>query len=500
MMRRIAAPKLNAIVLCAVFFPLLGAVSQAQLVPQATELPGHPFYVKKVWRIGGEGNWDYLTLDAATSQLFVAHGTAVQVVDVSAGTVVGEIKGMRDAHGIALDDGGQFGYISDGGSNAVKVFDRKSLEIVASIPTGPNPRAIVYEPQTKLVFAVCAEPITDITGPVNRNGTGNGAGSGGNGSGGNGSGGNGSGGNGSGGNGSGQARRPGQAASGASAGTNPSASRTAGVRSAVTVIDTQTRAALTNLLLPGRLGFAQADGRGRVYINIVDRNQIAHFNAQGMQVQLATMQQAEAAEAQAAALADSINPGAAANSKTTVATKPAAVVKPKVSDTLDWTGAPNPGLPNGNRIRTFALGQSCQDPRGLAVDSNNGRLFTACDNRKMDVLNADTGEVIATLPIGPGTDAVGYDSQRGLIYTANGGGDGSVSIIRQHVSDSYALVQELPTFQRARTLAVNQQNGEVYLVTNKVGVNLKHEGGIGDLQMGAVEGSFEVLVISDDNN
>jgi DNA-binding beta-propeller fold protein YncE len=122
-------------------------------------------------------------------------------------------------------------------------------------------------------------------------------------------------------------------------------------------------------------------------------------------------------------------------------------------------------------------------------------LFVACDNMKMQVLNASTGELVASLPIGAGTDAIGYDPNRGLIYSANGGGVGSLTIIKQHETDSYAVIQELPTRARARTLAVNPTTGEVYSVTNATGFDLAHKGGVGDLRPTAVKGSFQVLVV-----
>ena len=60
---------------------------------------------------------------------------------------------LRELHGVALDAEGKFGYISDGGANAVVVFDRTSLATVASIPAGTNPDGIAYEPVTKTVWA-----------------------------------------------------------------------------------------------------------------------------------------------------------------------------------------------------------------------------------------------------------------------------------------------------------------------------------------------------------
>lgn len=146
-------------------------------------------------------------------------------------------------------------------------------------------------------------------------------------------------------------------------------------------------------------------------------------------------------------------------------------------------------------MRLFGLGSGCSGPRSLAVDGAHQRVFAACDNMKLAVMNSGSGEIVTSLPIGPGTDTVGYDPGRGLIYTANGGAQGTLSIIRQDVTDTYALIQNLPTRQRARTLAINADTGEVYLVTDYVGVNLAQPGGIGTLKTSPVEGSFQVLVI-----
>ncbi len=72
---------------------------QAQQDSVTAELPGKPFFLKQAWTIGGEGNWDYMAMDSAALKLYVAHGTAVQVVDVSTGSLAGEISGMAEAHG-----------------------------------------------------------------------------------------------------------------------------------------------------------------------------------------------------------------------------------------------------------------------------------------------------------------------------------------------------------------------------------------------------------------
>jgi YVTN family beta-propeller protein len=112
-----------------------------------------PYSVLTQWKIGGEGGWDYLTSDPPAHRLYVTHGPRVEVLDSDTGKVVGSITGLKGTHGVALDDAGKYGYVSDGGANAVVVFDRASFATVASIPAGTNPDGIVFEPKTKTVWA-----------------------------------------------------------------------------------------------------------------------------------------------------------------------------------------------------------------------------------------------------------------------------------------------------------------------------------------------------------
>jgi YVTN family beta-propeller protein len=112
-----------------------------------------PFRVLDKWSIGGEGGWDYLLDDSAAHRLYITHGPRVEVLDSETGKSIGAITGLKGTHGVALDGDGKFGYISDGRANAVVVFDRGSLQTVASIPVGTNPDGIVFEPATKTVWA-----------------------------------------------------------------------------------------------------------------------------------------------------------------------------------------------------------------------------------------------------------------------------------------------------------------------------------------------------------
>ena len=112
-----------------------------------------PYRVLDQWKIGGVGGWDYLLADSAAHLLYVTHAPRVEVVDSMSGKVVASITGLKGTHGIALDDTGKFGYISDGAANAVVVFDRHSFKTVATVAAGTNPDGIVFEPVTKTVWA-----------------------------------------------------------------------------------------------------------------------------------------------------------------------------------------------------------------------------------------------------------------------------------------------------------------------------------------------------------
>ncbi len=128
-----------------------GALLAVSLAQNATAQ--QPYRVLDRWKIGGTGGWDYMTADPSSHRLYLTHGSRVEVVDDRSGQVIGAITGLTGTHGVVLDPEGSCGYISDGGANAVVVFDRQSLAKLATIPAGFNPDGIAYEPVTKTVWA-----------------------------------------------------------------------------------------------------------------------------------------------------------------------------------------------------------------------------------------------------------------------------------------------------------------------------------------------------------
>jgi DNA-binding beta-propeller fold protein YncE len=104
-------------------------------------------------KIGGTGGWDYLSVDPATQRVYASHGTLVEVVDTKAGKVVGQITQLHGVHGIALAPELNKGFITNGQSKSVTVFDLKTLEKLGEPATGDNPDAICYEPKTQRIVA-----------------------------------------------------------------------------------------------------------------------------------------------------------------------------------------------------------------------------------------------------------------------------------------------------------------------------------------------------------
>src|SRR6185295_7164498 len=109
--------------------------------------------VLKEIKIGGEGGWDYLTMDSQARRLYVSHATHVVVVDPDAGKVVGDIPDTPGVHGIAIAPELNRGFVSNGRGNNVTIFDLKTLKTIGQVATGENPDSIRYAPASGRVFA-----------------------------------------------------------------------------------------------------------------------------------------------------------------------------------------------------------------------------------------------------------------------------------------------------------------------------------------------------------
>ena len=294
------------------------------------------YQITKKIPIPGQGSWDYLAVDEGARRLYVSHGTQVEVLDLDSGAIVGKIENTQGVHGIAIAPDLGRGFVSDGQSSTVTIFDLKTLKTIAEVATGKKPDAIIYDPATSRVFAF--------------NGGSNSA----------------------------------------------------------TVIEAKDGKVAGTIDLGGGPEFAAADGNGYVFNNLEDESLVLKINSRTLKVE------------------------------------------------QRWPTAP------------------CGSPSSMAIDRDNRRLFLGCRSKVMAVMNADTGQVITTLPIGDHVDATAFDAQTRLIFNSNG--EGTVTVIRQDSPDKYSIVETVKTLPRAKTSALDPKTHRLFLST-------------------AESGQFEVLVM-----
>lgn len=318
------------------FALLLLAASMACIGAERVYASDSTYSVIKKIPIPGQGSWDYLTIDEAARRLYVSHGTQVEVLDIDSGAIVGKIENTQGVHGIAIAPDIGRGFVSDGQSSTVTIFDLKTLKSIAEVPTGKKPDAIIYDPATSRIFAF--------------NGGSNSA----------------------------------------------------------TVIEGKDGKVAGTIDLSGGPEFAAADGNGYVYNNLEDESLVLKINSRTLKVE------------------------------------------------QRWPTAP------------------CASPSSMAIDRANRRLFVGCRSKVMAVMNADTGHVITTLPIGDHVDATAFDAGTRLIFNSNG--EGTVTVIHQDGPDKYSVAETVKTLPRAKTSALDPKTHQLFLST-------------------AESGQFEVLVV-----
>jgi DNA-binding beta-propeller fold protein YncE len=117
-------------------------------------------------------------------------------------------------------------------------------------------------------------------------------------------------------------------------------------------------------------------------------------------------------------------------------------------------------------VGTWTLG-GCEDPTGMAVDRAHHRIFAACGNQKLAVLDSDDGHVVATPAIGSDPDGAVFEPKTQRIFTSNK--EGTLSVLREASPDRYEALQTLATQPGARTLALDETTGRIYMPTARTG-------------------------------
>jgi YVTN family beta-propeller protein len=226
-------------------------------------------------------------------------------------------------HGIALVPEFNRGYVSNGTTNDVAIFDTKTLAVIGRVAVGKKPDAIIYDASTKRVI-------------VNN-----------------------------------------------------------GSSDDSTILNAADGKVTGTVALGGGPEFAAADGKGKIYVNLEAQNEMVKFDALSLRVE------------------------------------------------ARWPLAP------------------CKTPTSLAMDTATRRLFVGCRSGVMAVVDADTGKVVTTRPIGGTVDATVFDPATKLIYLSCG--DGTVSIFREDSANNYSAVETLKTEPGAKTMALDPKTKRIFL-------------------------------------
>ena len=103
----------------------------------------------------------------------------------------------------------------------------------------------------------------------------------------------------------------------------------------------------------------------------------------------------------------------------------------------------------------------------MAIDRAHRRLFIGCGNRLMVVVNAATGTIVASIPIGAGVDATSFDPGTALAFSSNG--EGTLTVVREESPDKFSVLETVATQRGARTMALDEKTHRVFLVTAEFG-------------------------------
>ncbi len=127
------------------------ALSSATFVAAAEGAPSG-YHIINTVKLGGEGGWDYISIDPVNRHLFISHATHVIVADADTGKPISDIPDTPGVHGLAVAPGANRGYISDGTANKATIIDLKTFKKIGDVDVGMRPDGITYDPASKRVF------------------------------------------------------------------------------------------------------------------------------------------------------------------------------------------------------------------------------------------------------------------------------------------------------------------------------------------------------------
>jgi YVTN family beta-propeller protein len=129
-----------------------------------------------------------------------------------------------------------------------------------------------------------------------------------------------------------------------------------------------------------------------------------------------------------------------------------------------------------------------EGPTGLVYDKSTKRLFAGCD-KMLAVVNAETGAVVTTLPIGDGCDGAAFDAKNKIVFTSNG--EGTITAVKVNNADNFSVLGNYTTKRGARTITINANTGTLYLPTAEFDPTKTGQNG----RPMMIPGTFQVLVV-----
>ena len=135
----------------------------------------------------------------------------------------------------------------------------------------------------------------------------------------------------------------------------------------------------------------------------------------------------------------------------------------------------------------------CEEPSGMAIDRAHARLFVGCGNKMMAVVDAKSGKVVATVAIGDGVDANGFDPSTGTAFSSNG--EGTLTVAREGADGKFAA-ENVTTMRGARTMALDEKTHRVFLATAEFGPPPSPTAEQPRPRPPMVPGSFTLLVVA----
>jgi DNA-binding beta-propeller fold protein YncE len=128
----------------------------AAALPNANDLSAQsapPTYrVLATYSLGGDGGWDYVVPDPASHRVYIGRSNRVMVVDERDGKLLGEVTGIKGAHGTAIAPKTGHGFATSGNDSSVVMFDLKTLKTLGRIPAAEDADAVIFDPVSNRVF------------------------------------------------------------------------------------------------------------------------------------------------------------------------------------------------------------------------------------------------------------------------------------------------------------------------------------------------------------